>query len=129
MKAIFINAVDRRIEEIVVPQDHTAKDIATIIGCEWIEYVNNPYAWELYVDEEGLYKPDNGGFYLGSVQLRGNGVILNADSIDEEDLKNRISFYFNAAKGEHFADWLRHEINRMNMLQMFNQDAQKHEGD
>ena len=75
MRAIFINAVDRKIEDVQVDNDLQA--IYDKIGCETIEIIRLGGNYVLIVDEEGRLRNWKVGFRFGSGEgIAGNGLIV-----------------------------------------------------
>lgn len=85
MRTIIIDAVNKTIRE-----DETDKIgldyLYKSIGCEVVEVVNLKDGVDLYVDEEGLLKPQEHFFYYkGTHQpMAGNGVICGFNMEDGE---------------------------------------------
>ncbi len=101
MKAIKINAKDRKIEEIEIS---TWKDISPAIGCDLFTTMcmgRSSTSDRLYIDDEGMINGTQDFFYLEGMPqpYAGNGVILGTDREGEsiepktkiEDLK--ITFF------------------------------------
>ena len=75
MRAIFINAVDRKVEEVQVENELDA--IYGRIGCETIELIGLGSRFVLIVDEEGRLRDWKAGFRLaGGEGIAGNGLIV-----------------------------------------------------
>lgn len=92
MKAILINAETRSFSTVEIK---SWKDIAPAIGAELFEIVTIEQNDALYVDEEGLMKPqDNFILYDGYPQpLAGNALVLGTDDEGEStDPKNTLEF-------------------------------------
>ena len=78
MRAIYINAVDREVEEVQVENDLQA--FYERIGCETIELIGLGRNYVLIVDEEGLLRNWKAGFRLASGErIAGNGLIACED--------------------------------------------------
>ena len=78
MRAIFINAVDRKVEEVQVGNDLQA--IYAQIGCETIELIGLGRNYVLIVDEEGLLRNWKAGFRLANGEkIAGNGLVACED--------------------------------------------------
>lgn len=83
MRTIIIDSVNRTVRE-----DHPEKiDLDYLykaVGCEMVEVVNIDDKADLYVDEEGLLKPQDHFFYYeGAHQpFAGNGAICSYDHED-----------------------------------------------
>lgn len=87
MRTIIIDAVNKTIRE-----DETDKIgldyLYKSIGCEVVEVVNLKDGVDLYVDEEGLLKPQEHFFYYeGTHQpMAGNGIICGYDHEKGENI-------------------------------------------
>jgi hypothetical protein len=92
MKALFIDAAKREILEVEYEQSKVddggpGKSLQDHIG----GYIETAYAWEngdvLFVDEEGLFKPQQHFFRIGErpdQPLAGNGIVVGAERYDGE---------------------------------------------
>ena len=79
MRAIFINAVDRKVEEVQVENDLQA--FYERIGCETIELIGLGRNYVLIVDEEGKLRDWKVGFRLANGEgIAGNGLIVSEKS-------------------------------------------------
>lgn len=80
MKAIFINAADRKVEEIEIENDlHAFYDK---IGCRVVQLVS--YKDEnLVCDEEGRLKDWTAGFQLADWRITGNAILVADDEEGE----------------------------------------------
>jgi len=75
MRAIFINAVDRKVEEVQV--ENTLQAFYDKIGCETIEIIRLGGRYVLIVDEEGRLRNWKVGFQMGAGEgIAGNGLIV-----------------------------------------------------
>ena len=75
MRAIFINAVDRKVEEVQV--ENTLQAFYDKIGCETIEIIRLGGRYVLIVDEEGRLRNWKVGFRLVEGEgIAGNGLIV-----------------------------------------------------
>jgi len=75
MKAIFINAVNRKVEAVEIENElHAFYDK---IGCEMIEFLSLGGNFQLAIDEEGRLRDWKAGFRLGNAEgIAGNGLIV-----------------------------------------------------
>ena len=99
-KAYLINAEARTITEVTVGP---YTDIYPLLGCDTFTCVGLEDEDTLYVDDEGLLKPQmHFIMYEGYPEpLAGNGLVMGTDSEGEsidpkmslEDLKSRVTFY------------------------------------
>ena len=75
MRAVFINAVDRRVEEIEI--ENKLEAFYARIGCEMIQILHLGSKFLLVVDEEGLLRSWKVGFRLGNAEgIAGNALIV-----------------------------------------------------
>ena len=75
MRAVFINAVDRRVEEIEI--ENKLEAFYEKIGCEMIQILHLGSKFLLVVDEEGLLRGWKAGFRLGDAEgIAGNALIV-----------------------------------------------------
>jgi|TARA_R110001606_G_scaffold194674_1_gene342383 hypothetical protein len=85
MKAILINVKTQEITE--VEHDGTLKNIYKHVDCSTFDVVDIDGTNDIYVDDEGLFKPNQLYFeYSGTertIQLAGNGLILGVDEEGE----------------------------------------------
>jgi hypothetical protein len=87
IKAIFIDAKNKEVKQITLPNEETLKSVYPMIGdnCSLVEgvtYVNN---FDLLLgDEDAYYHGYNFGFVLeGYGYIHGNAVILGSDNEGE----------------------------------------------
>ena len=102
MKAILINVKTQEINE--VEYDNTIDGIYTTLDCGTFDVVDIDGTNDIYVDDEGLFKPNQLYFeYSGTertIQLAGNGLILGVDdegesispTISVEEVKDSVHF-------------------------------------
>ena len=75
MRAVFINAVDRKVEEIEI--ENKLEAFYARIGCEMIQILHLGSKFLLVVDEEGLLRSWKAGFRLGDAEgIAGNALIV-----------------------------------------------------
>ena len=75
MRAIFINAVDRKVEEVQV--ENKLEAFYEKIGCETIELLGLGRNFVLVVDEEGRLRDWKVGFRMGTGEgIAGNALIV-----------------------------------------------------
>ena len=75
MRAIFINAVDRKVEEVQV--ENKLEAFYDKIGCETIELLGLGRNFVLIVDEEGRLRDWKVGFRMGTGEgIAGNALIV-----------------------------------------------------
>ena len=75
MRAVFINAVDRRVEEIEI--ENKLEAFYARIGCEMIEPIALGRKFVMIVDEEGKLRNWKVGFRLGDAEgIAGNALIV-----------------------------------------------------
>ena len=75
MRAIFINAVDRKVEEVQIENELEA--FYSKIGCEMIQVLPLGRKFLLVVDEEGKLRDWKVGFRLGDAEgIAGNALIV-----------------------------------------------------
>ena len=74
MRAIFINAVDRKVEEVQI--ENKLETFYSKIGCEMIQVLHLGRTL-LIVDEEGKLRDWKAGFRLGNAEgIAGNALIV-----------------------------------------------------
>lgn len=86
MKAIFIDAKNKKVSDIEISDENTLQQWYKIIGCDLVEiatYINGK-GDSLLVDEEGLFKVEGADYpyftYEGAHQpFAGNGLIVGED--------------------------------------------------
>lgn len=83
MRTIVIDAINRTVHE-EDPEKIDLDYLYKAAGCNIVEVVNLPNGDDLYVDEEGLLKPqEHFFFYEGTHQpMAGNGVICGFNHED-----------------------------------------------
>jgi hypothetical protein len=85
MKAIQIDSKAREIREV---EYSTSEELRALVG-GWLELVplRLPFSNVLYIDEEGLSKPQSGFFMIHGFHapLCGNGVIVGREVEDDSD--------------------------------------------
>ena len=75
MRAIFINSVDRKVEEIEI--ENKLEAFYAKIGCEMIEPIALGRKFVMIVDEEGKLRNWKVGFRLGDAEgIAGNALIV-----------------------------------------------------
>ena len=75
MRAIFINAVDRKVEEVQV--ENKLEAFYDKIGCETVELLGLGRNFVLAVDEEGRLRDWKVGFRMGTGEgIAGNALIV-----------------------------------------------------
>ena len=75
MRAIFINAVDRKVEEVQV--ENKLEAFYDKIGCEMIQLLGLGRNFALIVDEEGRLRDWKVGFRMGTGEgIAGNALIV-----------------------------------------------------
>ncbi len=75
MRAIFINAVDRKVEEVEIENELEA--FYSKIGCDMIQVLPLGRKFLLIVDEEGKLRNWKVGFRLSNAEgIAGNGLIV-----------------------------------------------------
>ena len=76
MRAVFINAVDRKVEEVQI--ENTLEAFYAKIGCEMIEPIALGGRFVMIVDEEGKLRGWKVGFRLGDAEegIAGNALIV-----------------------------------------------------
>ena len=75
MRAIFINAVDQKVEEIEI--ENKLEAFYARIGCEMIQILHLGSKFLLVVDVEGLLRSWKVGFRLGDAEgIAGNALIV-----------------------------------------------------
>ena len=75
MRAVFINAVDRKVEEIEI--ENKLEAFYAKIGCEMIEPIALGRNFVMIVDEEGKLRGWKAGFRLGDAEgIAGNALIV-----------------------------------------------------
>lgn len=100
MRAVLINPFDKSVSEVEYSGDY--KDIYTLIGCDLFTVASDDQI-DIWLDDEGLYKPGQAFFwYQGMGQpFAGKGLILCRDnegesigtSIDIDEVTNKIRWY------------------------------------
>ena len=79
MRAIFINAVDRKVEEIQI--ENKLEAFYDKIGCKMIQVLPIGGDFLLIVDEEGRLRDWKVGFQLGAGEgIAGNGIVVREKS-------------------------------------------------
>ena len=82
MRAIFINAVDRKVEEIQIENELHA--FYERIGCDMIQCLDVGVNHVLVCDEEGRLRNWKGGFrWPGSEGIAGNALLVCVDENDD----------------------------------------------
>ena len=82
MRAIFINAVDRKVEEVEIENELEA--FYSKIGCEMIQVIGLGDNFVMIVDEEGKLRDWKVGFRLGAGEgIAGNALIV-CETPDED---------------------------------------------
>ena len=82
MRAIFINAVDRKVEEIQIENELHA--FYKRIGCDMIQCIDVGANHVLVCDEEGRIRDWKVGFrWPGSEGIAGNALLVCADENDD----------------------------------------------
>lgn len=99
MKAYFIDSENRTITETEIKN---WQEISPKIGCELFTIVGMENSDSLYVDDEGLLKPQNNFFLYSEYPqpLAGNGIVLGTNDEGEsvepkislDELKSKITF-------------------------------------
>ena len=75
MRAVFINAVGRKVEEVEI--ENKLEAFYEKIGCEMIQVLHLGRDFSLVVDEEGKLRDWKVGFRLGpSEDIAGNGLVV-----------------------------------------------------
>lgn len=102
MKAIFIDTVNRRIEEVVIPKKGLQKVYELIgEGCTLVESAARVKNDVVFVDEEGMFNGKAGCFtFEGSHPFHGSGVVCggtpsgnSADvKLTVEEVRKRVQF-------------------------------------
>lgn len=98
MKAILINAKDKKIEEVEI--EHSLENIYKTMGVQSIEagfYIGKNCC---YIDEEGFVNGSRHVFYYGDHTMFGNGLMVGTDDkgndidcmLSIEDVEEYISF-------------------------------------
>ncbi len=88
MKAILIDAVNKRIEE--VEHNGTLQGVYELVSCDLVDrfYVGREC---VYIDDEGLYNSPNVGFYYNGYLYRGNGLVVGTNLDDGSDSEVEMS--------------------------------------
>ena len=88
MKAVLIDAVNKKIEE--VEHDGTLESIYKFTKCSLVDrfYVNKEC---VYIDDEGLFNSPNIGFYYNGYLYRGNGLMVGTNLDDGSDSEVEMS--------------------------------------
>ena len=88
MRAIFINAVDRKVEEIQIENELHA--FYERIGCDMIQCIDVGESNLLVCDEEGRLRNWKVGFrWPGSEGIAGNALLV---CVDKNDIERNIKF-------------------------------------
>ena len=93
MKAIFIDAVNRKVEEVQVENELHA--FYEKIGCDMIEIIHLGGEHLMVVDEEGKLKENKGGFtFLGwGTVIAGTGIVLGGNSSKLKALQEKLASF------------------------------------
>ena len=76
MKALYINAADRKVEEIEI--ENKLEAFNGKIGCEMIQPLGLGGKFVILVDEEGKLRNWKAGFLLGDAEaIAGNALIVS----------------------------------------------------
>ena len=76
MKALYINAADRKVEEIEI--ENKLEAFNGKIGCEMIQPLGLGGKFVMLVDEEGKLRNWKAGFLLGDAEaIAGNALIVS----------------------------------------------------
>jgi hypothetical protein len=87
IKAILIDAAERDVREITLPDNEQARldELQRLVGGYIESAYRTPADDVLWVDEEGLFKPQRAFFRFaprGDHPLAGNGVMVGAERLD-----------------------------------------------
>ena len=105
VKAIFIDAQNKEVKEIILPKENTLQAIYPMIGenCSLVEGITYVNQFDLLLgDEEAYYNGYDFGFVLDKYgYIHGNAVILGSDADGDnadvdtfllDEIKRKITF-------------------------------------
>lgn len=70
MRGILIDPLARTVSEVRIPDEGNLSDLKKIMGCECVELLRPLSMLELWCDEKGRFKENNGAFHLEMGRLK-----------------------------------------------------------